>query len=143
MAPLETIRQRLPSARSCAICAAQRAIACASRPRPPLVTSEEPTLTTSVVADATGLVCTGHALLFDLGDEFVDLPRQLLAALAVDRRDQEPGFLPAQRAQDALYARVGVRGVSRKVGLVEHQPARLLEQRGIVFLQLVGERARV
>src|SRR5882672_2987690 len=95
MAPLETITQRLPSARSCAICAAQRAIAAASSPRPSLVTSEEPTLTIRVVAEASTLGCTAALLLFRRrGYELVDTAGQLPAALAVDRRDHEPGSLP-------------------------------------------------
>src|SRR6185503_2650353 len=143
MAPLEISTQRLPSARSSAICAAQRAIACASRPRPSLVTSEEPTLTTSVVAAATMLGCTAGFLLFGSGKKFVDAGAQRLATLAVDRRNLEPGSLPAQGADDAARARVGVRGVGHEVGLVENEPARLFVERGIVFLQLERERARV
>ena len=52
MAPLDTRMVRRPSSRSFAICAAQRAMAAASSPRPSSVTSEEPTFTTSVFAAA-------------------------------------------------------------------------------------------
>src|SRR5258706_10596962 len=138
MAPLETSTQRLPSARSAAICAAQRAIACASRPRPSLVTSDEPTLITSVLAAATALGDT----LFLCGDfpgkKAVDLARKLAAALAVDGGDDEPRAFPAQAAHDVLGAR---HRIGREDGLFEDQPARLIEERGIVFLHLVGESA--
>jgi len=50
MAPLDTRTTRRPPATSWAICAAQRAMASVSSPRPCVVTSEEPTLTTRVRA---------------------------------------------------------------------------------------------
>src|SRR6185436_20348797 len=91
MAPLETSTQRLPSARSCAICAAQRAIAAASSPRPSFVTSDEPTLTTRVVAFARMLGCTAAFLLLGgRGDELVYAAGKFAAALAADRRNHEP-----------------------------------------------------
>src|SRR4051812_4811143 len=83
IAPLETRMMRLPSARSCAICAVQRAIASTSRPRPSLVTRVEPTLTTRVAAAASGLGGTARAFLFRavllVGgfQEGEDFPRQL------------------------------------------------------------------
>src|SRR6185436_75334 len=98
---------------------------------------------TSVVAAATTLGCTAGFLLFGSGKKFVDAAAQRLATLAVDRRNLEPGSLPAQGADDAARARVGVRGVGHEVGLVENEPARLFVERGIVFLQLERERARV
>src|SRR5690348_6262026 len=98
MAPLETITQRLPSVRSCAICAAQRAIAAASSPRPVLVTSDDPTLITRVFAAAMRLGCTAALFLLDRRrNELVHAPGQLAAALAVDRGNHEPRRLPAQR----------------------------------------------
>src|SRR5512132_1352398 len=88
MAPLETSTQRLPSARSCAICAAQRAIAAASKPRPSLVTSEDPTLTTRVVAEASTLGCTSALPLLErCGNALVDAAAKLAAAPAADRGD--------------------------------------------------------
>src|SRR3990172_6756319 len=135
MAPLETSTQRLPSERSCAICAAQRAIAAASRPRPSLVTSEDPTLTTRVAAAAMGLACTaGLFPVFDIGEKRIYLTGQLSASLAVDCRDQIPGRLPAQRAHDPARARLGLCAAGQEIGLVEHQPARLVVERRVVFL---------
>src|SRR5579862_1596783 len=130
MAPLETSTQRLPRARSCAICAAQRAIAAASRPRPWLVTSEDPTLTTSVAAPATRLGCTAAFLFFVLEEELIRLRRQFPAALAADGRDLEPAAFPAQRAHDLARARFRFPGVRQHVDLVEHQPARFFVERG-------------
>src|SRR5512135_1232312 len=110
MAPLETSTQRLPAARSAATCPAQRAMAAASRPRPSLVTSEEPTLMTSVCAPAMESGCMAHAALGRLRQQAERARAQLPAALAADRRDHEPGLLPAQRAHDALRARRGLGG---------------------------------
>src|SRR5690606_4611281 len=56
-APELTRTTSLPSARRRAICVAQRAIAASSRPRPSLVTSVEPTLTTSRCASRTAPAC--------------------------------------------------------------------------------------
>src|SRR5262245_19561720 len=142
IAPLETSTQRLPAARSSATCAAQRAIAAASRPRPALVTSEEPTLTTSVCAPPMTSGRTARLLRF-CGDEAPDPDAELAAAPAADRRDHEPFAPPAQLPDDGACGRLRILRVFLHVGLVEYQPARLSVQRRVVLLQLEGERACV
>ena len=84
--------------------------------------------------------CTAGLSLSVAGKERVDLRRQFAAAAAAQRRDHEPWPLPSQCPHDAACARIGIaRG---EIGLVQHQPARLAVQRGVVFFQLPGERAR-
>src|SRR5712671_8010721 len=113
MAPLDTRITRRPPATRRAICSAHSAIAAVSSPRPAAVTSDEPTLTTSVLAAASGLIG---------GKLFRDCLGQRQAAFAGQRRDGEPGPLPAQLSQ---HLRGALRGVGHGVDLIEDQPARL------------------
>ena len=69
----------------------------------------------------------------------VDGPHQRLAALARERRDLEHRPLPAQRRTKSFTVSRAPR--RHHVELVQHQPARLGVQRGVVLLQLGDDRA--
>src|SRR5262249_51097535 len=132
IAPLETSTQRRPSECSAAICCARRAIASRSRPLPSRVTSEEPTLTTIISAEARGLGCTARPGFGFFIEKFKHGSAKLAAPGAAERRHHEPGALPAQRLDDFSRARARVR---HGVRLVEDEPARFPVQGGVVFLQ--------
>src|SRR5258708_35130485 len=112
MAPLDPRITRRPPATRRAICSAHSAIAAASSPRPAAVTSDEPTLTTNVLAPLSGLIGRlGSQLLGDrLGEG--------RAAFAGQRRDGEPRPFPAQLSQ---HLRGALRGVVHGVDLIEDQ----------------------
>src|ERR1017187_5840562 len=139
IAPLDTRTTSLVRVRSCAICAAQRAIAALSRPWPWLVTSELPTLPTRRRADLSSRAMSGRLFIRQM---IHDGETHLAAALAGERRDREPPAFPAIRLEEALHRLVTPVRLQH-VGLVEYQPPRFLVQRLIVFLQLVDDRARV
>src|SRR5258706_1545944 len=137
MAPLETTMALRPMARRRAISPAQRAIASASTPRPSPVTSDEPTLTTSVFASPIIASLRPPSFLRQLAR---DGAHELLAPLSAQRRDFEPRPAPAQRAHHPLGA---FPRIVHQVDLVEHQPARLARERGVVLLQLGANDARI
>ena len=75
-------------------------------------------------------------------EPFLDLVDELAAALAVDRRDREHRTLPAVRFHERLHARGALLGRD-EIELVQHEPARLGEERFVVPLQFAHDRRRV
>src|SRR5258708_16446980 len=120
MAPLDTRITRRPPATRRAICSAHSAIAAASSPRPAAVTSDEPTLTTSVLAPLSGLIGRlGSQLLGDrLGEG--------RAAFAGQRRSGEPRPCPSQLSP---HLRGTLPGVVHSVDVIAGQPTQLTQPR--------------
>src|SRR5690606_6959595 len=71
-----------------------------------------------------------------------DLLHDRPGPLPAQGRDQEPGLGPAQLGDDGLRTFAGL-VLEHQVGLVQHQPARLGQQPGIVPLQFALDRAHL
>src|SRR3569832_2652393 len=130
-------------------------IAHSSRPRPSLVTRLEPTLTTMRRASRStpDFACSGiletrsdvdRGLLRDLrlAHMLVHRLHERFGAFAREGRDLEHRSLVLETLDEVLHARLAFVG-RHHVDLVQHEPARLRMQCGVVLLQLPDDRLRL
>ena len=96
----------------------------------------------SVVRSAFADRSAGAGVAGCASSQCLDLEDELAAPFAVHRGNGEDRSLPAERLDERAHARLAL-ALGNEVDLVQHEPARLFGERGIVARELGDDRPRI